>query len=160
MDTLLTTQKRRRLCHQWKAIIVIGRVYVLCKWMPYKCTVRVRLITRSCTFLPNHATVITTCHLLVAGRYHFPYKTIPFKYHWMVLGGIMAKDIWMVSEWYFDDILDSLYRSMVLNGILHFHWEYYWVLLKYHWMVQWYSMIFNGIPLALFCKGWTQRLTV
>ena len=23
----------------------------------------------------------------------------------------------MVSEWYFDDILDSLYRSKILNGI-------------------------------------------
>ena len=34
---------------------------------------------------------------------------IPFKYHWiifngtwMVLGGIMAKGIWMVSEWFFE----------------------------------------------------------
>ena len=33
---------------------------------------------------------------------------ILFKYHWMVLGGIMAKGIWMVSDWYFDEILDSL----------------------------------------------------
>ena len=32
----------------------------------------------------------------------------------------MAKGIKMVSEWYFDDILDSLYRSMVLNGILNY----------------------------------------
>ena len=30
----------------------------------------------------------------------------------------MAKGIQMVSEWYFDYILDSFYRSMVLNGIL------------------------------------------
>ena len=74
-----------------------------------------------------------------------PLQKIPFKYHWMVLGGIMAKGIWMVSEWYLNDILESLYRSMVLNGILNYHWLYHWVLLKYHWMVQWYWMILNGI---------------
>ena len=32
----------------------------------------------------------------------------------------MAKGILMASEWYFDDILDSLYRSIVLNGILNY----------------------------------------
>ena len=37
---------------------------------------------------------------------------------WMVLGVIMAKGIWMVSDWFFNDILDSLYRSVVLKGIL------------------------------------------
>ena len=61
----------------------------------------------------------------------------------------MANGIWMVSEWYlnvfFYDILYSVYRSVVLNGILNYRWEYHWVLLKYHWMVQWYSMVFNGI---------------
>ena len=41
----------------------------------------------------------------------------------MVLGGIMVSEgISMVSEWYFDDILDSLYRSLVLNCILNYHW--------------------------------------
>ena len=56
---------------------------------------------------------------------------------WMVLGGIMANGILMVSEWFFNDILngilDSLYRSVVLNGILNYCWEYHWVLLKDHW---------------------------
>ena len=52
------------------------------------------------------------------------------KYHWAY---------WNTIEW--------------SNGITDYHWEYHWVLLKYHWMVQWYSMVFNGIPLALFCKG-------
>ena len=64
---------------------------------------------------------------------------------WMVLGGIMAKGIWLVSEWFLNDILESLYRSVVLNGMLNYPWEYHWVLLKYHWMVQWYWMILNGI---------------
>ena len=30
----------------------------------------------------------------------------------------MAMITWMISEWCLNDILDSLYRSMVLNGIL------------------------------------------
>ena len=77
-------------------------------------------------------------------RVHGPFDQIPFKYHWTVLGGIIANGIWMVSEWYFDYILDSLYRSMVLNGILNYHWEYHWVLLKYHWIVQ-YWMVLSGI---------------
>jgi len=62
----------------------------------------------------------------------------------------------MVFEWYlnvFNDILYSVYRLVVSNGILNYRWEYHWVLLKYHWMVQRYSMVFNGIPLALFYKG-------
>jgi len=42
---------------------------------------------------------------------------------------------------------------IVLNVISNYHWEYHWVLLKYHWMVQLYWMVFIGIPLALFCKG-------
>ena len=33
----------------------------------------------------------------------------------------MANGFGVVSERYFDDILDSLYRSMVLNGILNYH---------------------------------------
>ena len=37
-----------------------------------------------------------------------PYTKIPFKYHWIVLASIMAKGIWMVSEWYLNDISDSL----------------------------------------------------
>ena len=62
----------------------------------------------------------------------------------------------MVSEWYFDNILDSLYRygieryfklplrvslrpaKISLNG------------LKVPNDTEWYSMVFNGIPLALF----------
>ena len=95
----------------------------------------------------------------------YPYKRnciqIPFKYHWflngfwmvfewylngtwMVLGGIMAKGIWLVSEWFLNDILnsilDSLYRSVVSNGILNYRLGYHWVMLKYHW----YWMVFNG----------------
>ena len=31
----------------------------------------------------------------------------------------------MVSEWFFNDVLDSLYRSVVLNGILSYHREYH-----------------------------------
>ena len=49
-----------------------------------------------------------------------------------------------------NDILDSLYCSVVLNGILYYCWQYHWILRKYHWMVQWYSMAISGIPLALF----------
>ena len=30
----------------------------------------------------------------------------------------------MVSEWIFNDVLDYLYRSVVLNGILNYHREY------------------------------------
>ena len=30
----------------------------------------------------------------------------------------------MVSEWFFNDVLDSLYRSVALNGILNYHREY------------------------------------
>ena len=45
----------------------------------------------------------------------------------MVLGSIMANGICPAEI--------SLNGPMVLNGI------------------QWYSMVFNGIPLALFCKG-------
>ena len=31
----------------------------------------------------------------------------------------------MISEWVFNDVLDSLYRSVVLNGILNYHREYH-----------------------------------
>ena len=51
----------------------------------------------------------------------------------------------MISEWYLNDILDYLYRSVVLNSILNYHWQYHWVIQKYHWLVQWYWVILNGI---------------
>ena len=44
----------------------------------------------------------------------------------------MAKGIWMVSELYLNDILDSLYRSVVLSGILNYHLQYHWILQKNH----------------------------
>ena len=39
----------------------------------------------------------------------------------MVLAGIMAKGIWIVSEWYLNDILNYyLYSSMASNAIFNY----------------------------------------
>ena len=48
----------------------------------------------------------------------------------------------------FDDILDSLYRSMILNTTE--------ISLNGAMVLndtEWYSMVFSCIPLALFCTG-------
>ena len=64
----------------------------------------------------------------------------------------------MVFELYpngfWNDILDSLHGSMVLNSILNY--ESYWNTIEWFNGTEWYWMVFNvisGIPLALFCKG-------
>ena len=72
--------------------------------------------------------IIEWSDLLLKGMFHYRCE-----YHWC--------------------LILSLNSLMVLNGIINYRWKYHWVLLKYHWMVQWYWMVFNGIPLALFCQG-------
>ena len=80
---------------------------------------------------------------------HIPYKKIPFKYHWMVLGSIMANSIWMVSEWYLNgflnDILDFVYHSMASQITVESTTESCWKIIEWYNGIQWYSMVFNGI---------------
>ena len=54
----------------------------------------------------------------------------------------------MVSEWFLNDILDSLYRLVVLNGV--FNYRNGPIVLN---GTEWYSVVISGIPLDLFCKG-------
>ena len=81
-----------------------------------------------------------------------PYTNIPFKYHWMVLGGIMANGIWMASEWY----LNGFFMILCIQCTVQWYWmvskitventtESCWNTIECSNGTQWYSMVFNGI---------------
>ena len=77
-----------------------------------------------------------------------PYKNIAFKYHWflygawMVLGGIMANAIWMVSEWFFEWYFEWYFGFFVpFSGI---EW-YFKLLLRVPLSPADISLILNGI---------------
>ena len=91
-----------------------------------------------------------------------PLQKIPFKPlngTWMVLGGIMAKGIRMVFEWFLN-IFDSLYRSAVLNGILNTvesTTESCWNIIEWFNGTKRYWMAFSGNQWytigSFFCQG-------
>ena len=74
-----------------------------------------------------HADFAVSCQLIAAER---PYQKIAFEYHSNTIWFLMVFEWYLgvlrprMFEWYLNgfliDILESLYRSAVLNGILNY----------------------------------------